>query len=73
MIADRVRQARLAAGLTLGALGEQVGVSHTAIRQYEKGGLVPSSSQLLKLARACGVRTEYFFRTHRVELLQFGK
>lgn len=70
MIADRVRQARLAAGLTLGALGEQVGVSHTAIRKYEKGGLVPSSSQLLKLARACGVRTEYFFRTHRVELLQ---
>ena len=26
MIADRIRQARLAAGLTLGALGEQVGV-----------------------------------------------
>ena len=72
MIADRVRQARLAAGLTLGALGEQVGVSHTAIQKYEKGGLVPSSSQLLKLARACGVRTEYFFRTSRVELLPSG-
>lgn len=57
MIADRIRQARLAAGLTLGALGE-------------KGLLTPSSSQLLKLARACGIRTEYFFRTHRVELLQ---
>ena len=25
MIADRIRQARLAAGLTLGALGEKVG------------------------------------------------
>ncbi|MFN3913967.1 MAG: helix-turn-helix domain-containing protein [Aquabacterium sp.] len=36
MIADRIRQARLAAGLTLGALGEQVGVSHTAIQKYEK-------------------------------------
>ena len=33
MIADRIRQARLAAGLTLGALGEQVGVSHTAIQK----------------------------------------
>ncbi len=70
MIADRIRQARLAAGLTLGALGEKVGVSHTAIQKYEKGLLTPSSSQLLKLARACGIRTEYFFRTHSVELLQ---
>jgi transcriptional regulator with XRE-family HTH domain len=61
MIADRIRQARLAAGLTLGALGEQVGVSHTAIQKYEKGLLTPSSTQLLKLARACGIRTEYFF------------
>lgn len=70
MIADRIRQARLAAGLTLSALGEKVGVSHTAIQKYEKGLLTPSSSQLLKLARACGIRTEYFFRTHSVELLQ---
>jgi len=70
MIADRIRQARLAAGLTLGALGEKVGVSHTAIQKYEKGLLTPSSSQLLKLARACDVRTEYFFRTHSVELLE---
>ena len=70
MIADRIRQARLAAGLTLVALGEQVGVSHTAIQKYEKGILTPSSSQLLKLARACGIRTEYFFRSHKVELLQ---
>lgn len=70
MIADRIRQARLAAGLTLATLGEKVGVSHTAIQKYEKGLLTPSSSQLLKLARACGIRTEYFFRTHTVELLQ---
>ncbi|MCC2637828.1 MAG: transcriptional regulator [Moraxellaceae bacterium] len=70
MIADRIRQARLASGLTLAALGEQVGVSHTAIQKYEKGLLTPSSAQLLKLARACGVRTEYFFRSHQVELLQ---
>lgn len=57
MIADRIRQARLAAGLTLGVLGEQVGVSHTAIQKYEKGLLTPSSTQLLKLARACGIST----------------
>lgn len=70
MIANRIRQARLAAGLTLAALGEKIGVSHTTIQKYEKGLLTPSSSQLLKLARACGIRTEYFFRTHKVELAQ---
>lgn len=70
MIADRIRQARLAAGLTLRELGEQVGVSHTAIQKYEKGLVTPSSSKLLKLARACGIRTEYFFRTNSVDLVQ---
>jgi Zn-dependent peptidase ImmA (M78 family)/DNA-binding XRE family transcriptional regulator len=70
MIGNRIRQARLAAGLTLDALGELVGVTHTAIQKYEKGTMTPPSSQLLKLARACGVRVEYFFRTHEVELLE---
>lgn len=70
MLGDRIRQARLAAGLTLDALGEMVGVTHTAIQKYEKGILTPSSSQLLKLARACGMRVEYFFRTREVELLE---
>lgn len=70
MIAQRIHQARLAAGLTLAALGGKVGVSHTAIQKYEKGLLTPSSAQLLNLAQACGVRTEYFFRTHAVELVR---
>ena len=69
MIGDRIRQARLAAGLTLAALGEKVGLTHTAIQKYEKELLTPTSSQLLKLARACGIRVEYFFRTHQVELV----
>lgn len=69
MIGHRIRQARLAAGLTLTSLGEQLGVTHTAIQKYEKGVLTPPSSQLVKLARACGVRVEYYFRTHQVELL----
>lgn len=70
MIGNRIRQARLAAGLTLDALGDKVGVTHTAIQKYEKGAMTPPSSQLLKLARACGIRVEYFFRTHEVELLE---
>ncbi len=70
MIGDRIRQARLAAGLTLGGLGEKVGVTHTSIQKYERGVMTPPSSQLLKLARACGIRAEYYFRTHEVELLE---
>ena len=70
MIGNRIRQARLAAGRSLDAVGEKIGVSHTAIQKYEKGTMTPPSSQLLKLARACGIRVEYFFRTHEVELLQ---
>jgi len=70
MIGNRIRQARLAAGLTLDALGKKIGVTHNAIQKYEKGAMTPPSSQLIKLAQACGVRVEYFFRTHEVELLQ---
>ena len=70
MMGNRIRQARLASGLTLVALGEKAGVTHTAIQKYEKGILTPPSSQLLKLARACGIRVEYFFRTDEVELLE---
>ncbi len=69
MLGNRIRQARLAAGLTLQALGETVGVSHTAIQKFEKDLLTPSSSQLLELAKSCSVRVEYFFRTHKVVLL----
>jgi Zn-dependent peptidase ImmA (M78 family)/transcriptional regulator with XRE-family HTH domain len=69
MIGTRIHHARLAAGLSLAALGERVGVTHTAIHKYESGLLTPGSSQLLKLAQACSVRVEYFFRTHEVKLL----
>ena len=70
MISERLYRARLAAGLTLAGLAQRVGLSHTAIQKFEHGKLTPSSSQLLKIARACGVRTEYFFRVSQVELVQ---
>lgn len=75
MIEQRLKNARLSAGLTLAELGERVGVSHTAIQKYEKGQTAPSSSALLKIAQACGVRTEYFFRdlNTRIEGPDFRK
>lgn len=62
MFAKRLQQARKAAGLSLRALGDKVGVSHAGIKKYEDGDAKPSSGVLLKLARALDVRTEYFFR-----------
>lgn len=68
MLGQRIQQARLAANLTLQALGNELGVTKAAIQKYEKGTSTPGSSNLLAIARACGVRTEYFFRHSRVEL-----
>jgi len=41
MIGQRIHQARKAAGLTLAGLGEQIGLSHTAIQKFEHGKLTP--------------------------------
>ncbi len=70
MLGQRIHQARLAAGLTLAALGERLGVSKTAVQKYEKGVVTPDSSQLLVIAQACGVRTEYFFRRQTAQLTE---
>lgn len=68
MLGQRIHRARLAAGLTLEALGKQLGISKAAVQKYEKGAVTPDSAKLLMIARACGVRTEYFFRKDSVEL-----
>ena len=68
MFAERLIRARKAAGLSMNALGKQVGVSANAIKKYEHGDNMPSSGNLLALAKALDVRTEYFFRPVQVEL-----
>ncbi|MGA9047167.1 helix-turn-helix domain-containing protein [Sulfuricurvum sp.] len=68
MFGERLERARKAAGLSLRALGEKVGVSQTAISKFEKDQLVPDSGMLLKLSMALGVKSEYFFRQHKVEI-----
>lgn len=68
MFGERLERARKAAGLSLRGLGEKVGVSQTAISKFEKDQLVPDSAMLLKLSVALGVKSEYFFRQHKVDL-----
>ncbi len=75
MFKERIRSARVAAGLTLEEMGAALGLSHAAVQRFEKGTLVPSSAHLLGIARACNVRTEYFFRAESVQLrnIEFRK
>ncbi|BDX04623.1 helix-turn-helix domain-containing protein [Planctobacterium marinum] len=68
MFAERLERARKAAGLSMKALGGEIGLSANAIKKYEHGEAMPSSSNLLKLAKALDVRTEYFFRPTKVQL-----
>lgn len=68
MFPERLQRARKAASCSLRDLAAELGVSHSTISKYEKGELVPSSAQLLALAKTLGVRTEYFFRPMDVKL-----
>lgn len=68
MFAERLKQARSAAGLSMRDLAEQVGVSANMIKKYEHGDSMPSSAVLLQLGRALGVRSEYFFRPFVLKL-----
>ena len=68
MIGERIKRARAAAGLSMQALGEQVGISANMVKKYEHDQSMPSSGVLLKLATALSVHTEYFFRPAQVTL-----
>ena len=68
MFAKRLKRARKAAGLSMASLGQEIGVSHNAIKKYEHGENMPSSGNLFKLSKALGVRSEYFFRPTKVKL-----
>ncbi len=65
---ERLKQARAAAGLSQRALAECVDLSAMAISKYETSQIAPSSDVLLRLAKAMGVKFEYFFRPITVDL-----
>jgi len=68
MIGERIERARQAAGLSLRDLAEEMDISHTAVSNYIKGKTTPSSTVLLRFAKALDVRVEYFFRRAEVRL-----
>jgi transcriptional regulator with XRE-family HTH domain len=67
---DRLRLARLRAGLSLAALSEKLEkrVTPQAINKYERGEMMPSSSVLLALAKALGVSIDFLMSSQVVAL-----
>lgn len=70
MLGDRIKQARIAAGLSLRGLAETSDnyISAQVIQKYEQGITNPGSDVLIKLAKALGVKVEYFFRPAAVQV-----
>lgn len=60
-IGKRVRQARVAAGLTQTQLADQLGITFQQVQKYEKGVNRIGGGRLYKIARVVGVKITYFF------------
>lgn len=80
MIAKRIRQARIASGMTQDEVVDALaakGVSLTkgGLSKYERGGSTPRPTVLLALGRVLGVESSYFFDepTLKVEWLAFRR
>ena len=67
---DRLRLARLQAGLSLAGLAERLDnkVSAQAINKYELGKMMPSSGVLVSLAKALGVSLDFLMSSQVVAL-----
>ncbi|WP_428655021.1 helix-turn-helix domain-containing protein [Runella sp.] len=78
-LSERLAAARRMSGLSLQELSDRMGnaVSRQAIHQFEQGKAKPESDTLLLLAKALGVRLDYFYRdiaaTVTLEKIEYRK
>lgn len=70
MIGERIRQTRMARGLSMDELVRRMGhfVTKQAISKYETGKTVPNSETLIRIAEALGVKTSRFLKEPTVTL-----
>ena len=70
MIGERLKQARLGAGLSMDALVTKMDhfLTKQAISKYETGKNVPGSEVLVRLAEVLGVKTSYFMQEPKVNI-----
>ena len=60
-IGKRIREARLAKGLTREQLGEKLGVSFQAVSTWETGKFIPDSQHLPQLAKVLDLSLDGLF------------
>ena len=74
MLADRLRQVRLARGFSLEALAATMGgiVTKQALSKYERGKSVPSHRVLHKLAAALQAKASYLWSEPSVEVVFYA-
>lgn len=58
-LGERIRKARLAAGLTQQQLGDAIGVNKSTIAGYERGGREPDALKIIGIAKALNVTGDY--------------
>lgn len=58
---DRIRVWRQAAGISPSELARRLGVSQSAVAQWEAGTTTPLTKHLLGIARECGVSMQTFW------------
>lgn len=68
IVSLKIKQGRILNAMSLQDLADLVGVSKQMVAKYEKADSMPSSSMLIKLAKALKVKIEYFFVPSSIEL-----
>jgi len=65
---ERLKQARVACGLSLRELAERVDVSPMSLSKYENGQTRPGPDVRVRLSEVLGVKPGFFTRPHQVQL-----
>lgn len=71
--ADRLRSARVAAGLTQDQLATRAGTSQSRLSSYENGTVTPNRSTKVRLLRATRTRPSQVIGEMRDEILEIAK
>lgn len=72
MFGERLKSARRMSGLSLEDLAQRLGeITKQALNNYEQGKRKPDSAIIIKLAKALGVKPDYFFKESEIALTAF--
>ncbi len=63
LFAERLKNARIAKGMTLQQLADKINISKQMISKYEAERSFPTSENLINIAKVLGVNIDYFFRS----------